>query len=504
MKEVNNMACTTILVGKKASYDGSTMVARNEDTGSGSFCPKKFLVMKASEQPRQYKSVISKVEIDLPDNPMQYTYTPNAINDEGIWGAYGVNTANVSMTATETLTANERLLAADPLVEYKKAIGEKDSPDYQAEQAGGIGEEDFVTLVLPYIKSAREGVMRLGSLLEEYGTYEMSGIAFQDVNEIWWLETIGGHHWYAKRVPDDHYVIMPNQLGVDNFDLEDAFGKKENHICSKDLHEFMTENHLNPAFDELINPRLIFGTATDSDHLYNTPRAWVLQRFFNQNSNVWDGPNADYTPLSNDIPWSRKPDKKITSEEVKYALSNHFQETPYDAYSKRADLKLKNSYRSIGINRTSTLGLVQLRPDLPAECMALEWVTYGCNVFNTLIPFYTNIDKTPDYLANTSEKISTDNFYWANRIIAALADSNFHLCGSYIERYQIKTVVEARKILKEYDQLIIENVNEAKKLCEEANEKLAKMLKIETDNLLDKVLFEASNNMSNAFARSDA
>ena len=28
------MACTTILVGKKASYDGSTMM-RNDDSGSG-------------------------------------------------------------------------------------------------------------------------------------------------------------------------------------------------------------------------------------------------------------------------------------------------------------------------------------------------------------------------------------------------------------------------------------------------------------------------------------
>ena len=29
----------------------------------------------------------------------------------------------------------------------------------------------------------------------------MNGIAFQDVDEIWWLETIGGHHWMARRVP---------------------------------------------------------------------------------------------------------------------------------------------------------------------------------------------------------------------------------------------------------------------------------------------------------------
>ena len=33
------MACTTILVGKKASYDGSTMIARNDDSPSGRFTP---------------------------------------------------------------------------------------------------------------------------------------------------------------------------------------------------------------------------------------------------------------------------------------------------------------------------------------------------------------------------------------------------------------------------------------------------------------------------------
>ena len=42
------MACTTILVGKKASYDGSTMIARNDDSGSGHFTAKKFTCDKSS------------------------------------------------------------------------------------------------------------------------------------------------------------------------------------------------------------------------------------------------------------------------------------------------------------------------------------------------------------------------------------------------------------------------------------------------------------------------
>lgn len=67
------MPCTTLLVGKKASYDGSTMIARNDDSPSGRFTPKKFVVIHPEEQPRIYKSVLSHVEIELPENPMRYT-----------------------------------------------------------------------------------------------------------------------------------------------------------------------------------------------------------------------------------------------------------------------------------------------------------------------------------------------------------------------------------------------------------------------------------------------
>ena len=223
------MPCTTILVGKKASYDGSTMIARNDDSGAGHYTSKKFVVIHPEEQPRTYKTEISHLTIELPDNPMRYTAVPNAEKGEGVWAASGVNAAQVGMTATETITSNPRVLGADPLVVYQPA------EDGKEEVPGGIGEEDLVYIVLPYIKSAREGVKRLGSLLEQYGTYEMNGIAFQDHDEIWWLETIGGHHWMAVKVPDDHYVAMPNQLGIDHFDLEDALGEQKEYMCSADL-----------------------------------------------------------------------------------------------------------------------------------------------------------------------------------------------------------------------------------------------------------------------------
>ena len=87
------MACTTLLVGKNASYDGSTMIARNDDSGSGHFTAKKFVVVQPEEHPAVYRSVLSHVEIPLPGDPMRMTAMPNAVEGKGIWAAAGVNAA---------------------------------------------------------------------------------------------------------------------------------------------------------------------------------------------------------------------------------------------------------------------------------------------------------------------------------------------------------------------------------------------------------------------------
>lgn len=483
------MGCTTILVGKNASFDGSTMVARTEDAPSGVFRAKKFVNVAPEEQPRKYKSVISKVEIDLPNNPVRYTAVPNAILDNGIWGQCGANEYNVSMSATETITSNERVLGADPLVDC------------------GIGEEDIYTIVMPYIASAREGVTFLGNLLEKYGTYEMNGIAFQDENEIWWLETIGGHHWMARRVPDDSYVIMPNQLGIDKFDFDDAFGAKKEFMCSADLLDFVKKYHLDLSIDGDFNPRHAFGSRSDADHTYNTPRAWILQRYFNPTSNTYDGINADYRPDSDNLPWARIPEKKITVEDIKYALSHHYQGTEYDSYSKDIHSVKKGTLRPIGINRTNFLGLVQIRPYMPDELKCLQWLAIGSCVFNAIVPFYTNINRTPDYLANTTNQVTTENFYWTNRLIAALCDAHFADTASHIERYQLKVQSQSTALINKYDEkFIAEKISKdnTKDFLEKANENIADELKAQTNDLLDKALYTASCNMKNKFSRSDA
>lgn len=478
------MGCTTILVGKKASYDGSTMIARNDDSSNGKFTAKKLQVIHPENMPRIYKSVLSKFEVELPENPLQYTAMPNAVEGDGMWAAAGVNIENIGMTATETITSNARVLGADPLV--------KD----------GFGEEDIVVITLPYIHSAKEGVKRLGLLLEQFGTYESNGIAFSDVDSIWYMETIGGHHWIARKVPDDSYVMMPNQFGIDEFDFEDAYSNENEYMCSKDLKEFIEENHLNLSQDDHFNPRYAFGSHSDSDHVYNSPRAWYMGRYFNSATYDWDNPHGKYSPESDELPWCLVPEKKITPSDVKYILSSHYQGTPYDPYGKSTESSLKGKYRTIGINRTDFVALIQLNGHKIKECQAIEWIAEGSNVFNTMVPLFAHMNTAPEYLANTTKDVSTDNFYWASRLIGALADASYGNSITEIDRYQLAVEAKGNAIVKKYEK-VIEDAQDKDEAIQSANEEIVEMLKQETNKVLNKVLYIRSLGMKNAFNRSD-
>lgn len=486
------MPCTTFLVGKKATNDGSTMISRTDD---GRFDEKRIIVVEPKDQPKIYKSKIAKLEIKLPDNPLRYTCSPSVSDKYGLWPATGINSKNVGMTATETLTTNPRVLGGDPYVMPPQGDKLK-----KGEKPGGIGEEDYVAIVLPYINSAREGVLRIGELLEKYGTYEANGIALNDENEVWWLETIGGHHWIAKRVEDDQYVVMPNQFGINDFDLDDAFGKQEKHLCSKDLKEFIAKYDLDCNNNGKFNPRLVFGSHDDSDHVYNTPRGWYMCRYFNPRTYKWDGENADFTPESDDIPWSLKPERKIAIEEVKYILSSYYQGTEYNPYGRVKSPK-QGMYRSIGINRTGVTSICQIRSNVNEEIKGVEWIGFGSNAFNTFIPLYTNVKSMPKYVAHTTLDCDSNQFYWATRLIGALADAHYGSSIIYVERYQKSTLAKARELINKYDELFSNSKD--LKVLEKANDEICSTIQKETQKCLNQVLRDASEHMKNGYQRFD-
>lgn len=437
--------CTTILVGKDATIDGSTMIARSEDGGS-TIIPEAFIAVNPKEQPKHYKAVISGQEIDDEDllpNPLRYTSVPDASGKNGIWAAAGINDATVAMTATETITTNSRIQGIDPLVEE-----------------GGLGEEDFVTLTLPYIHSAREGVKRLGYLVEKYGTYEMNGSAFADHDEVWYIETIGGHHWAARRIPDDAYLAAPNRLNIDFFDFND----EENFMCSSDLLDIINEYHLNPDYQGY-NLRHIFGSSTIKDAHYNNPRAWYIHRYFDPE---WEGEPGDQ-----DQPFITYAKKKISPEDIKFLESSHYQDTKYDVYSTTNTEAEKKLFRPIGINRNFETHILQIRNDVEEGIAGVQWLAFGPNTFNCFVPFYTNVTTTPASF-QTGPDFDLTKIFWLNKLNAQLGDTNYKVYSALEQAFEEKTMAKLRQIENETDRAVKGLTGrDLQEKLEEANQKMA-------------------------------
>lgn len=137
---------------------------------------------------------------------------------------------------------------------------------------------------------------------------------------------------------------------------------------------------------------------------------------------------------------------------------------------------------------------------MPDKLQAVEWIAFGSNVFNAFVPLYADVDHVPAYFGNTDKKVTTESFYWVNRIIGALADAHYPECIADVERYQMEVPARAIAFIHAQDHDFSGDLSSLL----ETNQKIADMVKEKTDDLLAKVLYKASNGMKNSFARSDA
>ena len=397
-------SCTAMLVGKNASIDGSTMIARDED-GYNGINPKTFKVFPAKDYTGEhYVSDYNGFEVDMSGKGCRYTATPNGAHElneghgNGRWDEQGINEYNVAMSATETESTNARVLGHDPLVD------------------NGVDEDSMVYLVLPFIKNAREGVKRLGSLIEKYGTGETNGIAFSDKDEVWYLETAGGHQWVAQRIPDDCYAIAPNNMCIQEIDFDDP----ENFMYASGIREFVEKHHLNP-YPDSFNFRKIFATEDEADAYYNTPRTWYGQKLFN--------PSIEQDPTSQDMPFLRRPEKKIAVEDVQFFLTSHYNQTPYDpmgTYSSGTP-EDQRKFRSIALDRNQSSCIMQIRNDVPAEYAAIQWINFGFYCYSPYVPFFTNINDTPANYAVATEDVRPEkSAYWMYKMLQVIIEPRYH------------------------------------------------------------------------------
>lgn len=359
---MNYSACTSILIGAKASMDGSVMIGRNEDAKAA--WPKHFIVHPAqTTASAQFVSPDNGFTVPLPQHAAKYTATPEWTAKYGVFEEAGINEYGVAISATESTYSNDRVLGCDPLVKQ------------------GIAEEAMVTVVLPYVTSARAGVKRLGQLVEHYGTAESNGILFADQQEAWYLETGAGHYWVAQRIPDHAYAVVANQMAIQTIDFQDS----KNFMFAANLQQFVAENHLNPHSDRF-NWREIFGTQDQSDLYYNTPRVWYGQKQFT--------PQANAQPQSFDLPFIQYANRKLDVKDAQDYLSSHFQGTPYDPVGAGSPADRKR-FRPVSLAKTQESHVLQLRPNLDPALAGIHWLAMGVGAQSVYVPFYAGIDQTP-------------------------------------------------------------------------------------------------------------
>ena len=296
-------ACTNILVGKKASADGSVMCTYNCDTfgytgwltrsPAGRHAPGEKIAIRNFWHPGEIRGYVDQVE---------YTYNVVGYMNEH------------QLTILET-TFGGREELVDP--------------------EGILGYDNVMQLALQRCRTAREAVKVMGELLETYG-YCDSGETFSvcDPNEAWIMEVIGkgpgrtGAVWVALRIPDDAICAHANQSRIRQIPFKD----KENCLYSKDVVSFAREMGYFSGKDADFSFRDAY-CPFDFVHMrLCEPRVWSIFRhhtdpaYMDSFMPYLEGrfDECDALPL-----WI-KPDKPVTLQDVMADMRDHYEGTPLD------------------------------------------------------------------------------------------------------------------------------------------------------------------------------
>ena len=411
--------CTTIIIGQEQTADGSMIVARSEDWDAME--AKNYEIFEDTDNgPREFVAKDSPFRCELPEKALGYSAL-SPYNLHGHWGSAGFNTAGVGMSATESIFSSDEVLKHDPLVE------------------NGVAENSVFNITLPYVRTAREGVERLGMLIEKYGIAEGFGIGFVDSKEIWYLETACGHRWLACRMPKDQYFVTGNQSRFRTYDPNN----KENYLASADLIEFAEKHGLyNPA-QGAFDFHEAYARDIKLDTTYNYPRVWGLQQFFS--------PEIKNDVTKNTFPVFAKAAHKVTLTELRTAFRFHYDNTEHDPY---LNSNPKEPYRPVSIFRTTQTHLLQVRPELPQAIGCVNYVAMGMADLGVFLPLYQGITSYPEAYPKGNGESSNDSAYWKFRKIMVLGMTNYNKYAPIIKeayaKFEAETDQRQREMEEEY------------------------------------------------------
>ncbi|WP_462129110.1 C69 family dipeptidase [Streptococcus parasanguinis] len=451
-------ACCGFIIGRQLTKDGTTLFGRTEDYPyypNGGKHNKNYVVVDAKnyKEGDQLEDESNGFTYPHAASEMKYTATYDSARGDGSNGAFGehgFNEAGVSMTSTVTAIPNKKVLKTDPLTE------------------NGIPEAAMLDVVLPRVKSAREGVEFLAKVIEEKGSAEGNVVVFADQNETWYMEILSGHQYVAVKVPEDKYAVFANTYYLGHVDLND----KENVIASKDVEKVAKESG---------------NYKTDKDGNFHIAKSYGPEKYAEgDRSRTYAGitlldPNSKVTYEDDEYELFRSPtdpNKKFTLEDAFALQRNRFEHlngrfVPDDQIGVKKqgddgsnDTVRKDQYKyALGNENVIDAHVYQINPNLPKSFGGTLWLGMGPSRNTPYVPFYGNVKDTYKAFKPQTATYDPNSWYWTVWHIDQMAINNQDLFGKSIQNHW--------KALEE--QLIIEQkVSDSKYAALKADEVAAK------------------------------
>lgn len=397
---MTSLACTSYYAGKDVTTDGSILFGRTEDISAAH--NKIFVVHEAKthEAGEMYEDGTG-FTMPYPEQTYRFTACEDDPGyEDGPFGEVGTNEYGVSMSATESIRSAAALREQDPLV-----------------RGTGITESSMVNVILPCVKTAREGIELMAEIVDTYGSGEGNSLMIGDRNECWYMEILTGHQYVAIKMPDDKVAIMPNCIMLEEVDLADT----ENVIASKDLMKVAEDagTLVKGNSDSVIHVRKSYSAAMGEANSY---RIWGGQIILNENL------LGKISPDNQELPMFIEPSEKVSVKTMYRIAGSRYEGTEYEEQG-----------RVIGSSGSVECHILQVRPDMPVELETVEWLCMGSADLSTFIPYYSAAitDTHPAYQIQDLN-YNEDSAYWTFRSLAAMSASSRTYVAANVKAYWSK------------------------------------------------------------------
>lgn len=307
-------ACTSIMVGRKASADGSVMTSHTCDSWYRTWMQQ----VPAADYPRDTVMSVYRGRM----------HTEYPASMDGVTKAGEIPQARHTFGFLDTAypCLNERQLAMG-----ETTYGGRDT---LRNDKGMFMIEELQRVALQRCTTAREAIKLMGRLIKEYG-YGDSGecLTIADPKEVWIFEVQGqgpdsiGGVWAAQRIPDDHIAVSANISRIGRINTADT----TNYLASANVKKIALDLGLWDGKEEFS-----FWKAYSGGNYFNQPKNYSVRELYIMQQLA---PEAGFTDSITELPVSVRPSKKVSVADVARLLGSYYEGTPLNLSGR---LKVKN------------------------------------------------------------------------------------------------------------------------------------------------------------------